>query len=376
MPDSRPDRIYLDYNATTPLLAAARDAILAALDGGFGNPSSKHWAGRAAHTVLAEARAAVARLAGAEPEQVIFTSGATEAIHQVLRSQRCSRLVCSAIEHPAVFGAAEGDRREVSLVMPANRGPVEVEAVLEVVDGGPPPALVCVMAANNETGILNPVGELVAPLRERGVPLMVDASQYAGKLEIDFAPDYMIIAAHKLGGPKGVGAVVVHPEAPPLVSLFDGGGQEGGKRSGTEPMPAIAGFGAAAAWSVAQLPGLSARYAALRDRLEAGLQAALPGSFVLGAGARRLPNTSSFVLPEGVESEAVMGHLNRAGVAVSAGSACHSGSVTPSRVLLASGLTAAESFRALRLSLGHATTEDEIDRVLDLLPAAARRVAR
>jgi len=370
------DRIYLDYNATTPLLASARDAILAALDGGFGNPSSKHWAGRAAHNQVKEARAAVAQLVGAEADHVVFTSGATEAIHQVIRSQRCGRLVCTAIEHPAVLGAAEGDRREVTLVKPVARGPVTVDAVLDAVDSGPPPALVCVMAANNETGILNPVAELVAPLRERGVPFMVDASQLAGKLPIGYAPDYLVIAAHKLGGPKGVGAIVVHPDAPPLAPVFHGGGQEGGVRSGTEPVPAIAGFGGAAAWSAEHIAALGARYARLRDRLEAGLLAALPGSFVVGADAPRLPNTSSFILPDGIEAEAVMSHLNRAGVAVSAGSACHSGSVTPSRVLLATGLTAAESFRALRLSLGHGTTDEEIDRVLDLLPAAARHVAR
>lgn len=372
---STSDRIYLDYNATAPLLAAARAAMMAALDGAFGNPSSKHWAGRAAHAVVKEARAAVARLASSEPDHVIFTSGATEAIHQVIRSQPAGRLVCSAVEHPAVFGAAGLGAREVTRVRPAHHGPVTAAAVLAAVDDGPPPALVCVMAANNETGIVNPVDELVAPLRERGVPFLVDAVQYAGKLPIRCAPDYLVVAAHKFGGPKGIGALIVHPAAP-LAPLFDGGGQERGKRSGTEPVPAIAGFGGAAAWTAERLGALTERYATLRDRLEAGLLAALPGAFVVGQGAVRLPNTSSFVLPPGVESESVMSHLNRAGVAVSAGSACHSGSVLPSAVLLAAGLTPDETFRTLRLSLGHGTTEDEIDRVLDLLPATARHVAR
>ncbi|PKN57758.1 MAG: cysteine desulfurase [Deltaproteobacteria bacterium HGW-Deltaproteobacteria-14] len=375
MSTSTSDRIYLDYNATAPVLPAARAAMVAALDSAFGNPSSKHWAGRAAHAVIKEARAAIARLAGAEPDHVVFTSGATEAIHQVIRSQPAGRLVCGAVEHPAVFGAAALYGREVTRVAPLRHGPITAAAVLAAVDDGPPPALVCVMAANNETGIVNSVDDLIAPLRERGVPLLVDAVQYAGKLPIRCAPDYLVVAAHKFGGPKGAGALVVHPTAP-LAALFDGGGQERGKRSGTEPVPAIAGFGAAAAWTIERLATLTVRYATLRDRLETGLLAALPGSFVVGREAARLPNTSSFVLPPGVESEAVMSHLNRAGVAVSAGSACHSGSVLPSPVLLAAGLTPDETFRALRLSLGHGTTDDEIDRVLDLLPATARQVAR
>ena len=369
------DRIYLDYNATAPLLPAAREAVISALDHGFGNPSSKHWAGRAAHALVKEARAAVAALAGAAPEQVLFTSGATEALHQALVSAGPGRIVASAVEHPAVFAAARLlGGREVTSVAPEPGGRLDPDAVLAAVDAGPPPALVAVMAANNVTGLEHPVGALAAALRARGVPLLVDAVQFAGKRPIDFAPDYLVLTGHKLGGPKGVGALVARSGAR-LAPHIDGGGQEGGLRGGTEPVPAIAGFGAAAAWTLEHLATLGATYAALRDHLEGALLAALPGAFVVGAGLARLPNTSAFVLPPGVEAEAVMGRLNRAGVAVSAGSACHSGSLEPSPVLLATGLTPAEAFRALRLSLGHATTRGEIDRVAELLPAIAREVA-
>ncbi|PIE19987.1 MAG: hypothetical protein CSA66_01890 [Proteobacteria bacterium] len=367
-----PRRVYLDYNATAPLLPAARDAICAALDGGFGNASSGHWAGRAAHALVTEARAEVAALVAAEPDQVVFTSGATEAITQVVWSAGPGRVVASAVEHPAVVGALAnlGSRDLDQVPMPPHR-PIDPDAVLARVDDGPPPALVAVMAANNVTGILNPVEALIEPLRERGVPLLVDAVQRAGKLPITLAPDYLVVTGHKIGGPKGVGALIRRPGAP-LRPMFVGGGQERGHRAGTEPVHLIAGFGAAARAVREGLPAMAARYRRLRDRLEAGLLAALPGAFTVGAEAPRLPNTLNLVLPEGAWAFALSDALDARGLALSAGSACHARATQPAEVLLATGLSPDEALRALRLSVGHGTSEADIDAALAILPEVVR----
>lgn len=369
------ERVYLDYNATTPLLPAAREAIIQALDA-FGNPSSGHWAGREAKRVLATARAQVAALAERRPEDVIFTSGATEAIHQAVLSAGPGRVVLSAIEHPAVPGAAHVlGERELDVVAPHAHGALRAEDVLARVDAGLRPALVAVMAANNVTGVLQPIGPLGPALRERGVPFLVDATQIAGKLPLPgIDADYIVLAAHKLGGPKGIGALIVRPGAA-LRPTFLGGGQEHGHRAGTESTLGLAGFGAAAAECWRRLDALTQRYQALRDDLEGRLLAALPGASVIGAGVPRLPNTCALILPHGVAADPVIKRLIAVDIAVSAGSACHAGSVTPSPILLASGFTADEALRTIRLSVGHATSEADIDRVVAELPAAAMAVA-
>ncbi len=365
--------IYLDHNATTPLLDEAKAAMVAALEGAWGNPSSAHKAGRQARAVLDEARRTLAELAGARPEQVVFTSGATEALNQAIHSAGPGRVLVSAVEHPAVWAALEArpDRRVEVLPVGAD-GAVDVAHVVAEVERGEAPALVIVMAANNETGLLQPVAELTRAMREREVPLLVDAVQWAGRLPIDFAPDYLVVTAHKLGGPKGVGALVTPTDAPVLPLIF-GGGQERGLRGGTEPLPAIAGFGAAVAQVRVDRAHEAHRVQALRDRLEETLLAELPGARVIGRGAPRLPNTISLLLPEGVEAEAVVGRLDRAGIAVSTGSACHSGTLKPSRVLTAMGLGPDECFRVVRVSLGHTTDVVEIDRLAAVLPDAIAR---
>ena len=346
--------------------------MMHALTDAWANPSSGHRAGRLARALRDEARSAVAALVGVGPDHVTFTSGATEALNHVVWSAGPGRVLASAVEHPAVIAAAEnlGDR-SLELVPVDSSGRVRVDELLKRVDDGLKPVLVAVMAANNVTGVLQPIAELSDALAQRGVPLLVDAVQLAGKLPVDFNCDYLVLTAHKLGGPKGVGALITKHALRPLV---DGGGQESGRRGGTEPMPAIAGFGAAAREVLRTRERESQHLRELRDALEVGLKQALPGLQVIGEGASRLPNTSNVILPEGIEAEAMMTRLNLRGVCVSAGSACHTGSLKPSRVLSAMGLSPASCFRSLRLSLGHGNTRDDVDQVIAMMPEIAAEV--
>ena len=363
--------IYMDYNATTPILPEARAAIVDALDRAWGNPSSAHAAGRAAAEVLSRARAQVAAAVDVAPEQVVFTSGATEAINHVVQATGPGRVLVSAVEHPAVIEAVRlRPGRELELLPVSRTGRVDSDVVLQRVDAGPAPALVAIMAANNETGVLQPVGDLVAPLAARGVPFLVDASQLAGKLPVPFRPDYLVLAGHKLGATKGIGALVLRDGvAPP--PLIVGGGQERGLRGGTEPIASIAGFGAAMSVVAATRSTEARRLARLRDRLERRLLVAMPGSEVVGIGAPRLPNTSCFMLPPGAQGAAMVAALDAEGVAISAGSACHAGGVRASRVLTSMAYTPDQAVRVIRVSLGPATTEAEVERVAELIPQLA-----
>ncbi len=373
--------IYLDHNATTPVLPDAREAVLAALTDGWGNPSSAHAVGRRARAVVEEARAEVAALLGLGPDEadhVVFVSGATEAIHHAVEAAGPGRVVRSAVEHPAVL-AALGQRPDRRVeVFPVDRaGLVDADALVAHVDAGPPPALVAVMAANNETGVLEPVGSLTRRLDAREVPLLVDATQLAGRLDVrahlPSLPPYLVLAAHKMGGPKGVGALVVRdPSA--LPPLLDGGGQEGGRRGGTEFVPAIAGFGAAARWVRAHREAEAARQVELRDALQARLLAALPGAAVAGAETPRLPNTLSLLLPPGARAAELAAWLDERGVCVSGGSACETGSPAPSRVLTAMGLSPEVCLRAVRLSVGWSTTARDVEEAAELLVAGARQI--
>jgi len=373
------DTVYLDHNATTPLLPEAREAMLEALGDAFGNPSSGHWAGRRARRIVAASRESVAALAGAEAAQIIFTSGATEALHQAVASVGAGRVVLSAVEHPATPGAIRATRGAAppagDVVRPRPHGPVALDDLLATVDRAPRPVLVALIAGQNVTGILNPVEDAAAALRERGIPLLVDASQVAGKLPLRVRPDYLVLAGHKLGGPKGVGALVLGGPDTPVRPLFFGGGQERGHRGGTEAVPAIAGFGAAARAALGELDARGQRMRRLRDDLEARLLVALPAARIIGAQAARLPNTSAIILPPGVEGETVVTQLHRAGVAASAGSACRTGSPEPAPVLLATGLTPDEAIRTLRLSLGVTSRPEDVTRLLEVLPGAVLRAA-
>lgn len=367
--------LYLDYNATTPVVPEAREAVLDALGAGFGNPSSDHEAGRRAKAILETARTRVAAAVGADPARVVFESGATEAIHHAVHAAGPGVVLASAVEHPALLAAVRARPDRTLEAIPVDgSGRIDPDGVLRRAGAGVRPALVAVMAAQNETGVLQPVAELVGPLRERGIPFLVDAVQQAGKLPLDFeAPDWLVVTGHKLGGPKGAGALVVR-DGVPLPPLLDGGGQEGGRRGGTEPIPAIAGFGAAIDLVRRTRDDEAKRLRVLRDTLEEALLEALPGARVVGREAPRLPNTLSLLLPPGADGAAAVTALDRRRIGISAGSACHAGARHASRVLLAMGIAEEACFRAIRISLGRDTTEDGVGRVLEELPAVVREI--
>jgi cysteine desulfurase len=374
--------IYLDHNAITPMRPEAIAAVRAALDV-FGNPSSVHAAGRAARDVLDRARGQVARALGAAPGEIVFTSGATEsaaiAIRGVLRSAPAGRrrLVVTALEHPCVLSLARALEREgtpVTVVPVDRRGALDEAAFRAAM--GPDVALACAMRANNETGVLFPVGPLAEAVRAAGALLFCDAVQAVGKIEVDvrtLGADLAAVTAQKFGGPRGAGVLWVKPGIA-LAPLF-GGEQERGRRAGTENLPGIAGLGAAIEAAVARRAEEAERIGALRDRLEAGLLAAVPGARVNAAGLARLPGTLSVVFPR-CDAEALLMALDLEGVCASAGSACHSGSTKPSGVLLAMGLSDADARSTLRLSLGWSTTAGEVERTLAILPPLVERVRR
>jgi cysteine desulfurase len=372
---------YLDHNAITPLRPEAAAAVRAALEV-FGNPASVHAAGRAARDLLDRARGQVAAAIGARPPEVVFTSGATEAAALAIRGALDAappgrdELVVSAVEHPCVGALAAALRaggRTVHVVPVDGRGLPDLAFAERVV--GPRTALACAMLANNETGVLLPVSRLAALAREAGAPFFCDAVQAVGKVEVDvrlLGADLVALTGQKLGGPRGAGALWVK-EGLRLAPLF-GGSQERGRRAGTENLPGIAGLGAAIEVACARRGTEAPRLAGLRDRLERGLLDAVPGAAVNGAGAPRLPNTCSVRLP-GVDAEALLMALDLDGLCASAGSACHSGSATPSSVLTAMGLSLDEARSTLRLSVGWPSVEGDVDRALELIPRLARRVA-
>jgi cysteine desulfurase len=357
---------YLDYNATAPVRPEAAEAVTAAL-GQTGNPSSVHQAGRAARRLLEHARESVAALVGAAPESVVFTSGGTEANNQALQSVSGPKLV-SAIEHDSVLAAAP----EAVRIPVDGHGVIDLEKLarqLETVR----PALVSVMLANNETGVLQPIRRVVDLARRHGALVHCDAVQAAGKISVDakaLGADFITLSAHKLGGPQGVGALVLGPGVEPK-ALLGGGAQERRWRPGTENLPGIVGFGRACELAIADVDW-PARVGGLRDRLEAQIREIAPEARVLGAGARRLANTSCLTMP-GVTSQIQLIELDLAGIAVSAGSACSSGKVGPSHVLAAMGLGLEEAQTAIRISLGWASTDADVDR---LVAAWARLYAR
>lgn len=332
-------RLYLDANATEPMRPEAVAAMAQAM-ALPGNPSSVHAEGRAARRILEEAREAIAARFGARERDVVFTSGGTEANALAIRGLAAGRRVLvGATEHPAVLAAA-GPAAEMIPVLAD--GTLDLTA-LEAALGAGGPALVAVMAANNETGVLHPVESIAELCRAHDALLHLDAVQMPGRLPFTLGPaDSLALSAHKLGGPKGVGALLLRPALDPA-PLLTGGGQESGRRGGTEALPAIAGF--AAAITCPRPEGL----AALRDAIEAGVKALAPEVIIAGASAPRLPNTTSLILP-GVPAETQVIALDLAGVAVSAGAACSSGKVRQSHVLAAMGY-GADAACAIRLSL-------------------------
>ncbi len=373
-------RIYLDYNATAPLRAPARQAMLAAFDLG-GNPSSVHAEGRAARALVETARRDVAALAGASPREITFTASGTEAACMALSPGLSApgvaplrRLILGATEHPCVLA---GHRFAAEAVETAPVGPdgvLDLEALRKLVEAGPPP-LVALHAANNETGVLQPVAEAAAIVHAGGGLLVCDAAQAAGRLPLAAFrdADALLVSAHKFGGPKGVGAFVALREGLAMETpLVRGGGQERGRRAGTENVAGIAGFGAAAREVAAGLEAEGARVAALRDACERALPAE---AVVFGADAPRLPNTLAFAIP-GVAAATLLMRLDLEGVAVSSGSACSSGKVAQSHVLAAMGVAPELAAGAIRVSLGWGSGETDVGDFASALGRALKGVRR
>ena len=374
-------RHYLDHNATSPLRHEAEDALRAAHADAVGNPSSIHEEGRAARARLDAARMHVAALAGVPPRDVAFTSGGSEAIAAAIRgvADRAPgnrrRLVVSSIEHSAVLESARALQAfgfEVVEVPCASTGRVDADAFADRIDERT--ALACLQAANNETGVLQPVAEVGASCRASGVPFLVDAVQAAGKIPLDrdaWSADLLALSGHKLGGPQGAGALIVR-EGVAMAPLIAGGAQESRRRGGTEAVATIAGFGAACAAALRDVPEDAGRFSALRERLEAALRAMAPSVRIHGESVPRLPNTLNVSFP-GVPGETLVIALDLAGFAVSTGSACASGAVTPSHVIRAMGYADDEARGAVRISLGWDTTEDSIEQLLRVLPPLLAR---
>lgn len=380
---------YLDCNATTPLAAEALEAMLPFLTDGFANPSSAHGPGMRAKEAVGEARARVAALVGAKAQEVVFTASATEANHLAIlgalrraaeKSPERRRVVVSAIEHPSTLLLVEDLIRqgwEAALIPVGRDGVVDIGAAEELIDGRT--ALVSVMVANNETGVLQPAAACADLAKQAGALFHTDAVQAAGRVPLSLSgvgADLLTLSAHKMHGPKGAGALIVRKGVDVAPLIF--GHQERKRRGGTENVPALVGFGVAAELAAQALAaGKAGEIAALRDRLEAGIKALWPMALVNGANAARLPNTASETFygddgrPE--NGEELLMRLDRAGVCVSMGAACSTGGNEPSHVLTAMGLRAAEAEATLRFSLGRDAGQADVARALDALAAIKNR---
>ncbi|HEY5064379.1 MAG TPA: cysteine desulfurase family protein [Xanthobacteraceae bacterium] len=374
------ERSYFDWNATAPLRPQAREALLEAL-ATSGNPSSVHAEGRAARRLVEHAREQVAALVGAEPANVFFTSGGTEAnmlaltpVIETADDKRArGRLLMSAIEHSSVRAGGRFPRETIEDVPVTPDGRIDLAALAKAVARKSRP-LVSLMLANNETGVVQPIAEAAPIVHAAGGVLHVDAIQAVGRIHCNIdklGADLVTLSAHKIGGPKGVGALVRRSEDIHLPHpLIRGGGQERGLRAGTENVVGIAAFGAAAAAAASGTATEAGRMAALRDGLESGLKAISPSAVIFGETAERLPNTTLFAV-EGMKAETAVIALDLEGIAVSSGAACSSGKVQPSHVLAAMGVSPALLRGAVRVSLGWSTDEADVARFL----AAWRKLA-
>jgi cysteine desulfurase len=377
------ERAYLDWNASAPLSEAARTAVVAALEAA--NPSSVHREGRAARRTVEDARRAVAALVNGRPEHVVFTSGATEAASTLLTPDwrmgrgalRMGRLYVCEADHPCLLSGGHFPAEQVTRIGVNRDGLVDLavlEAALAAHDRADGLPLVAIHAANNETGVVQPVEEISRIVKAAGGVLVLDAVQAAGRIPLDISAgsvDYLILSSHKIGGPKGAGAIVAAADLMMPRPLVVGGGQEKGHRAGTENLPAIAGFGAAAKEALAALGAIEA-VRTRRDAIEATMRKLVPDAVFFGAGAPRLANTSFFAIP-GVKAETAQIAFDLAGVALSAGSACSSGKVGPSHVLKAMGIGDGQG--ALRVSIGPATTDEDIELFRTALAGIAARRA-
>jgi cysteine desulfurase len=371
--------IYLDYNATTPVAPEVAEALQVYLTAEFGNPSSDYELGRRAREAVAQARGEVAALLGAAPEEIVFTSGATEANNTVLkgvaRHFRAGQIITSAVEHPSVAGpcrylATQGF--EITVLPVDGRGRVDPEAVRRALSSRT--ILISIMHANNETGALQPLAEIGALAREAGVWFHTDAAQSVGKIPVAVAElkvDFLSLAGHKCYAPKGVGALYVRPGVS-FTPLLHGGGQEGGRRSGTENVPYIAGLGAACRLARERLPGETEHLRGLRDLLHERLLAGFPGLVLNGPEHERLPNTLNVSFP-GLRGGDLLAGLPE--LAASLGAACHPGVESVSPVLTtAMGVPSEVARGALRLSVGRPTTREEVETAAQLLLTRVRQL--
>lgn len=381
-----PAPIYLDHAATTPVRPEVLEAMLPYFGPRFGNPSSVHRWGREARAALDEARERVAQALGASPDELCFTSGGTEGDNlAVLGSWRAVRttrpaLVTTPIEHKAVLAAVHQAAREGGeerIVAVDANGRVDADSYTSTVDART--ACVSVMWVNNEVGVVQDIPALAAIARERGALFHTDAVQALGKVHIDLRTlpvDYLTISGHKIGAPKGIGAIFLR-RGTPLEPLMHGGSQDRGRRPGTENVAMSIGFARAVELTLAEQAAECTRLRAMRDALEEALLARIPDAVVHGRGADRAPHILNISVP-GTDSESLLMALDLKGVACSAGSACQSGSITPSHVLSAMGVPTALAVAAIRMSLGALSTEADVQRVAELFPALiakARRLA-
>jgi cysteine desulfurase len=366
--------LYLDHNATTPIDPSVRDAMLPWLENGFGNPSSVYGLGRQAAEALTKAREQVAALVGADPSEIIFNSCGTEATNTAILSALAidpdrRHIITSAVEHSATIKLCEhlATRGYEITWLPVDKGglldPAKLEAAIT-----PETAVISLLWANNETGVLFPIEQIAALALEKKVPLHLDAVQAAGKVLINLSAlnvQYVSLSAHKLYAPKGVGALYVNKRAryTPLLR----GSQEDTRRGGTQNVASIVAFGKAAELALTNLPYSPERIHTLRDRFENTLLSSIEGARRNGAADPRLPNTSNLTFP-GIEAETALLLFDKEGLCCSAGSACSSGSINPSHVLTAMGVTRDEARASLRFSFGRTTTEADIDRALEIIP--------
>ncbi|MGZ4437447.1 MAG: cysteine desulfurase family protein [Nocardioidaceae bacterium] len=390
MTDPAPPSVYLDHAASTPMYAEAVAAMAEQL-AKVGNASSLHAPGRAARRVVEESRETIARALGARPGEVVFTSGGTESDNLALKGlfwsrrdadPRRTRILSTAVEHHAVLDAlhwlAEHEDADLELLPVHADGRLDVDALRDAVERDPGSvALVSVMWANNEVGTLQPVAEVVEVAHAHGIPVHTDAVQAVGQVPVDFAAsgvDALTLTAHKLGGPYGVGALVVRREVE-VTPLLHGGGQERDIRSGTIDVPAIAGFAAAVELAVKHQPTHAARVSALRDDLVAAVRLQVPDAVLNGDPVDRLPGNAHLTFP-GCEGDSLLMLLDARGIACSTGSACSAGVPQPSHVLLAMGCDEEQARSSLRFSLGHTSTESDVAALAEAIAPVVERARR
>lgn len=375
--------IYLDNNASAPLREEARKALMAAVAVLPANPSSAHRRGGALRRVIEQARSEVAALLGGFEEQVVFTSGGTESNNTAIAAMQTAgvrTLMHSGAEHPSVVEPCAGAAARglpVEVLRVTGTGRLDLKALEEALKASEKPAGVCLQVANSETGVMQPVAQAVRLCREYGALLLLDAAQAVGRTPVDFhswEADFLSFSGHKLHAPQGVGALLVHDDGR-MNPLLRGGGQEAGRRSGTEPAAAIAALGAACAARAELFTEEVATMKSLRARLEAGLGARIEGIEVNGAGVERVANTANVRFP-GVDGQALVAQLDAAGVYCSQSSACSSGRPEPSRVLRAMGLTEAQAYESVRFSVSCFNTEDEVDSAVELCAEIVERLRR